>query len=564
MAPYTVFKTQRAAGDKQNEGSDKDIRSRQIDELIRQSETARQEVYGANSDEDSKNFYNLFERTRRMPTFRPRIAAPQLQLLLLQEAAEVTDNNVRVYIHKKDERDKDREKAFQEHWRQEFFNLQLLMAQIYAQFSGTSWLQAGIDPYARKGKGNVWLRARLQKGVHVDPISPWPSDWTWQVIEDEMYLDEAKKRFLHAENIKRTTAKSENLGAPAAGQLEMPSGPMSVTLRGISSGDQSLNDGPTKIRTLYCLDRSTRDLKSEEEVIFIKHNLPVPDQLPVYPNGRMIVDAEGTILADGDAWLPLGELWPALPVWAVPPWDTVWCPSPMKYTKSLQDAAEQQMTNTYENARRLNQGFLVINEQTGLTANSVGGLPGEIVVIAANSPPGGIEVKYPPAFPAQMISLPQAYLALQKELRGQTPARQGNMNPGNVGPDLFESAVAQSQSGTRLTARLFSWSVQKVSELLFFVMSKGYTDQRNFLVKDKVIKWEPVSAEDEYEIRMDEDSIRPMSQGALRNMAIELKKAGLIDVKHALDWMGVPDSDEIADGITEELKLAAIAKGIKK
>jgi len=101
---YTQFKTMASGSPKtDNDTSGKDIRSRQIDELIRLSETERRETYGPNWDQDCKDFYNLFEGTSRIPSYRPRIKAPQLQLLLLQEAAEATDTNIRVYIHKKDQ-----------------------------------------------------------------------------------------------------------------------------------------------------------------------------------------------------------------------------------------------------------------------------------------------------------------------------------------------------------------------------------------------------------------------------------------------------------------------------
>jgi hypothetical protein len=285
----------------------------------------------------------------------------------------------------------------------------------------------------------------------------------------------------------------------------------------------------------------------------------------MYPGGRMVVELEGTILADGPSWVPLPDLWAAYPVWALPPWDTVWPPAPMKYTKSLQDAAEQQMTNTYENAKRLNNGMIVIHESTGLTANTVGGLPGEVLVVAANSPPGqGIEIKYPPAFPPQMITLPQSYLALQKELRGATDARQGNLSPGNVGPDLFEAAVSQSSSSTRLTARLFAWSIQKATDLLFYTMAKSYTEEVNFREGTKSAVWKPIKSDEDYEVQVPEGAVRPMSQAALRAMVIELKKAGMIDTKHGLDMLDVPDADEISQAVEDELKLAALAKGVKK
>lgn len=563
---YTQFKTVSGSPKTENDASLKDIRSRQIDELVRISQDARKEVYGPEWDRDCKNFYNLFESTKRMPSYRPSIKAPQLQILLLQEAAESTDTNIRVFIHKKTERDKEREKAFQEYWKKNFFGLQILMAQIYAQFSGTSWLSVGNDPMANRGKGLVWLRARKQETVYCDPSSPWPEDWSWQCVEDYIYIDTLRKDTPHhIESVKKATGKSMKLAGGPAGDLEMPPGPMSISARGLPSGEEYSTEGLLRRRTLYCLDSTLREVTEAEKQMFEKNKLPIPEMLPKYPTGRMVVDVEGTIMVDGDSWCPLPDKWPNVPVWALPPWDTVWCPAPMKYTKSLQDAAEQQMTNTYENARRLNNGMMVIHETTGLTANTVGGFPGEVVVVSAISQPGaGIDIKYPPPFPPQMITLPQSYLALQKELRGATPERQGRAGTGNVGPDLFDAAVSQSQAGTRLTARLYSWSIQKIVDLLFYTMSKSFGDPMVFLDRDKIIKWNPDSAAEEFEIQVPDGAVRPMSQTALRSMIIELKKAGMIDTRHGLEMLDVPDADEIADAVEREMALAALAKGVKK
>jgi hypothetical protein len=340
---------------------------------------------------------------------------------------------------------------------------------------------------------------------------------------------------------------------------------MSVTMRGLPQGESATTDGPMRRRTCYCLDTTLRKVTDAEAAFFKQKNLPVPDLLPKYPQGRMIVECEGTILSDGHSWIPLFDMSPVVPVWAVPPWDSVWCPAPSKYTKSLQDAAEQQMTNIFENAKRMNNGMMIIHETTGLTANSVGGLPGEIVVVAANSPPqGGIEIKYPTPFGAQQTEYPMKLLALQKELRGATAARQGNLNPGNVGPDLFEAAVSQSQSGTRLVARLFSWSIQKTVELLFYTMATAYTEERFFRDKDSTATWKPTEGADDYEVQVPEGAVRPMSQSALRSMVIELKKAGMMSTRHALDLLDIPDAEEISEALEKEMAMAAIAKGIKK
>ena len=80
----------------------------------------------------------------------------------------------------------------------------------------------------------------------------------------------------------------------------------------------------------------------------------------------------------------------------------------------------------------------------------------------------------------------------------------------------------------------------------------------------KSVKWTPAAADDHFEVRLAEGSITPMSKDAYRKLALELKKAGAIDVLHlllALDW---PDAEECAAAVENEMKLAAIAKVTRK
>jgi hypothetical protein len=78
--------------------------------------------------------------------------------------------------------------------------------------------------------------------------------------------------------------------------------------------------------------------------------------------------------------------------------------------------------------------------------------------------------------------------------------------------------------------------------------------------KTKSVVWKPAAGQDVYEVRLAEGSIRPMSQVALRDLAIKLKEVGAIDVLHLLQWLDVPDADEIAAAVLQEMKLAAAAK----
>lgn len=77
---------------------------------------------------------------------------------------------------------------------------------------------------------------------------------------------------------------------------------------------------------------------------------------------------------------------------------------------------------------------------------------------------------------------------------------------------------------------------------------------------DNFVIWQPIEAADEYDIRLADGSIRPMSQAAVRTLVIELLKLGKIDIRHGLSLLDVPDADEIAQASEDELKLAALAK----
>jgi len=76
---------------------------------------------------------------------------------------------------------------------------------------------------------------------------------------------------------------------------------------------------------------------------------------------------------------------------------------------------------------------------------------------------------------------------------------------------------------------------------------------------DKVT-WQPDTAYEDYDVRLADGSIRPQSESALRAMVIELRKANLIDARHALQMLDIPDGDEIADALEKEMQLAALAK----
>jgi hypothetical protein len=544
----------------------KDIRSRQLDELQRLSADHRKEIYGPNWDQEQRDFWHVRPYPGRTPTFRPKIQTPQLQTLFISEATDLTDSSIRIYVHNAKGRDLQREKAVQSHWRNIYVNNRLFLAAVQAMGAGTSFVAVGYDPLAAEGQGEVWVRPLDPSRCFPDHRSPYPEDWDWFVYTETATHDEIARRFPdHASEIRVPAATSENLAGPPAAGIELPPGPLSITVRGLPGGETYRSTGMVTVRYAYVRDMSVVAPTEGQKKEFIAHGIdPPPEYVPKYPNGRYLVDCEGTVLVDGDSWVPNGMM-PFVPVYSMPPLEGVWVPAPMRYTKSLQEAAERLTTQTYENAVRLNNGFLVIREESGLTADSVGGLPGELMVVNANSPADSVKVIYPSAMPAQMTQMPLSLLELQRSLQGYSTARQGQPGAGNISADLFESAVEKGQSMTRMRARLFAESVSRVAKLFFLCMCKFYTRDRSFPSRFsregmEEAKWSPVSAEEEFQCSIDERAIRPMSHARLERLAIELRKANAIDVKHLLEFVEVPEADEIAHGLMEEAKVAAAAK----
>jgi hypothetical protein len=290
--------------------------------------------------------------------------------------------------------------------------------------------------------------------------------------------------------------------------------------------------------------------------------IAVPTIRRVYPNGRWIVDCEGVVLADGPNPFPLG-LFPIIPYRAMPSLSWFWGVPPIRYTRSLQQVAERMLTQTFENAIRLNNGVWFIDEATGLDADSFSGAPAEIQVV--NSQSRYPEVKWPAPMPQHMTQMPQTLLDMQRRLQGFTPSRSGESAKGNQSADLYDSTIFQSQVLTRLRSRLMAEPTQAIAEMVFYTMCQFYKDGQAFAGIEsgdvKWSKWEALGATlDDYNIILDPGSLRPVSMTAMRQLVIGLLEKGQIPLRYALEQLEIPNSDEIAEAQQQQQELAALSK----
>src|SRR5437899_2525039 len=122
-----------------------DPRVRCIDELQRISKDARDDYLGDDFAEQGRKFYSCEGTLGKVPSFRPQVQIPQLQVLSLTEATELTDVMPKVFIYDKSDGkvDQVRSRSFQEEWRSIWVNHHLMFASLWAQFTGIGWLKFG-------------------------------------------------------------------------------------------------------------------------------------------------------------------------------------------------------------------------------------------------------------------------------------------------------------------------------------------------------------------------------------------------------------------------------------
>ena len=536
---------------------------RQLDELQRVSQDAQREHYGIGWEQEVKNFYHLADTQGDVPSFRPRVRIPQLQTLILNEATDLSDTTPIVYIAKHSQRDADRETAYQQHWRQGFANNRLLESILTSLLYGIGYLQVGFDAFARRGQGQVYVSSRLPTTVFPDPKAHNEDDWAWVQFTDSMYVDKIRQYWDRGVFVEPTAHSFKSgLGDPS-GVFDMLPGPMTST-SGPHFTNRVQGDGQSTVRYTFIYDNTVEEIKKQVGSSFDTRHLEIPAKLRMkYPNGRMIVDCEGIPLFDDNNPYPL-NLFPIVRIPALPALYGWYPPPPMRYTKTLQDLSERMYTQIFENMVRTNNAQIFIYEDSGLDPDDFGGIPGEVRVINGNSKPP--EYKFGTPYPAQILDFPDKLLALQRELQGFSASRSGDAGAGNTSAGLFDASIYQAQFLTRLRARLLAEPIQRFSELYFYTMVKYYINDRTFPAFSKGIDvseatWTGTNGEslEDYMIELDPGSLRPVSNAALRSMVKDLRAQGMIDVKHGLEMLDVPEADEIAKGLETEQQLAALA-----
>jgi hypothetical protein len=560
-----------------------DPRSRCIDELQRISRASRDEMLGDDFAEIARKFYNVEGTLGKVPSFRPQVSIPQLQVLSITEATELTDISPKVYIYDKGsgQVDQDRSRSFQEEWKSIWVNHHMMFASLWAQFAGIGWLQLGYDPFMEQGTGSNWCRHIDPDHLDVDPGAQCRGDATYMVKEDRLYPDQITYYWPETGANLEAEAISPGLGArnsPASvgtlpPKMRFPEGPMRQ-FDGPTEGEGVEADGKMRVRYLFIDDRTVELVKEvaggDSAAVIDKagrtDNSGRLTRRLRFPNKRLIVCVSGRTsrcVADGDNPTP-GNCFPFIPVYGLPPLSGFYPPPPTRYSRDLQALCERTLTQVFENLVRLNNGIWFIDKNTGIDLQSFQGLPAEVVEYDGSSgkPP---EFVTPGVIQEGVLKLVQWMLATQKELQGFNPSREGTPGAGNLSAELYEASIFQSKAMTRCRARLLSYSINEVASLLYDMMSTHYTKERAYASSQggfSISNWKPYKgvANRTSKLHIDPISLLPISQAAMRQMAPQLKEVNAIDTETLLEALGVPDAAGIAARTNRELALQALQK----
>ena len=553
-----------------------DPRIRSIDELQRIALDARDDFLGDDWGTKVKNFYALEGLLGKAPSFRPQVKIPQLQVLSITEATDITDSSPKVYIYDKKtgENDQQRSRAFQEQWNECFVNYELLFASLWAQFAGVGFLQIGYDPFRDGGFGSIWVKRRDPTTVGIDPgaLCLQRPDCTYLVLEDRLYPDQVAYGWpesgagMNAEAIMPGGKNSPAVLTGMPHKLTFPEGPMRMQNSSLTA-DEIQSDGRLRVRYLFIDDRTIEVVKEQaggDSAAIIEKG--TYSKRLRYPGMRLIVGVSGSsgrVVADGDNPTPGGNF-PLVPIYGLPPLSGFYPPPPTRYTEDLQLYVERLLTQIFENQVRLNNGVWFVDKGTGITAETFGGLPGELQLIEDGSRMPTCVFPQSAANP-QVMGFIQSLLALQKELQGHSSSREGSPGAGNLSPELFEASIYQSQRLTRCRVRLLSRSVHQIATQMYNLMCANYTEPRAFASNEggfATYTWKPVYGVGARNMHLyiDPDSLQPMSQAALRQLAPMLRQEGALDVQTLLEWLQVPDAAGIAGRQAREAGLAALMK----
>lgn len=545
-----------------------------LDELIQIAEDRRTEVFGPNYFDWCKEFF-LFRPSFWQPQleYQIKLRMPDLQMMMMEEASDLTDTEPVFFVSRGGKREKSREDALIANWRSNNVQLEWFYAQLWSLLCHTGFMEVSADPQNK----SVKVRARNPQNVYPDPFATDWRDWEYVICRVPMAPDEIARTFpaaadrlpgLLAEHQREMFLESRLGGVIGSGPMaiEMPPGAMQSVAIGRPPGATDF------LAVDYCFIKDEARETLARDIMGTKNAggvLPIPSTRPKYPTGRLIVRTGKLKLWDGPCQY---RRFPIIPLFSMPPIFGVWGTPPVQYLIQQQHLAESMMSQSAENQIRQNYGYRVYQDGAILNPENLDKLGGSIRVKTTGDVSQALKILTPTPFGSDQYQFATNLLAHMKQNFGYTPERQGQVGAGNISPGLLDAGVSNAMGSTRMRARLDADAVEHVGRLMFETMVDWMDDTvfANTLNGDfQSAPWEgvPLDQLTGWQVQLDAASLKPMSSASLRQLVPVLAKLGIMPPKYALRWLGVPNADDVAQEIEQqkqqEQQMAALAAAAK-
>ena len=546
-----------------------------LDELIRVADDKRTEVLGPNYFSWAKEFF-LFRPSFWQPQleYQIKLRMSDLQTLVMQEASDLTDSEPVFFVSRGGKRAKDREKAFSANWRANYFQMEIFKAMMWAMTCHTGFIEVIANPARKFGNtGIVSIRARNSENTYPDPYATDWREWEYVIVRVPMAPDEIVRSFPHAagrlpgiliENQRNMylSARTGNLVGSGPEALELPPGAMQSVPIGRPPGSTDF----LAVDYVFIKDDARENVI--KEIVGAQAAgavLPPPRTLMKYPTGRLVIRTGKLKLWDGPNSY---STFPIVPVFSMPPLYGVWGTPPIQYLIQMQHLAESMYSQRAENMIRMNYGYRVYQDGAILNPENFDKLGGLIRVKTASDVAQAFRYVPPPAMSADQGQFGDQLMGHMRELFGYTPERSGKAGSGNISPGLFDAAVSNAQSITRMRARLLSEAVEYTGRLVYNTMVQ-YQDDAVFTEAFngdlRTAPWTgiPLDQFENWDIQLDPSSLRPMASSTLRQLVPVLANLGMITPEYALKWLNVPHAEDIAAQLAQQKQEAAIMAAVQ-
>ncbi len=549
-----------------------------LENLAEESDRVRREEARFDLFDKYIDIYHGKHWDGNMPSYKPPVVVNELRTLVLSEASDLSEAQLRMYVTKDPRlggRDEDVERAIRAVWARNQIDLKLMYAACWALIVGTGFMRVQWDPNATYGMGDVVVDDIDPRYVLPDPDAIDDRRWSYVIVEQTLDLMEIRRLFpvtgMRVKPEERWSVRDRNIKGTAPENISsnLYSGPMSDSTL-VGKGVYGFKKARARVLDCVVLDDSVEIVTETEKDgdgrdILDDMGNPIIKQSrkAKFPKGRRIVGCNGVILFDGPNPSVSGDFG-ILRVILEPALGMFWSRGFVQQTMELQLAADKMMSGLVENALRLNNGIVVATTNTGVDWESFSSMPGQIVQI---NPGSQFEIKYPNPMPPDMVQAPWRMLDMQRRLLGFPDPRAGVSGRGNTSAELTETEISQAQAPTRLRGRMLYHTVQRLAEMIFSRMANGYLTERVIPAVEgesfKPVTWKPLDKPDKYNVYVDPASFQIMSRTMLRRIGMALFKLRAIDRKSLLESISWPNWEQTATAMDQAEQEVAKIKALK-